>query len=82
MTEGKVSDTERLECDITNAGHIVHTCCVLHNIYEDMHVQCDMQWNDDEVTSLLSQPFCVSNAATVSGKRVRCALAKDLSVRS
>lgn len=69
-----------LECDITNVNAVIRTCCVVHNICDELSDCCDANWLDEACTREqgLPQPSCTSNRTEPSGVAVRNALASYL----
>lgn len=61
------------------ANRIIRAFCVVNNICENMHDQCDEQWCDEAAAGELPQPVCISKKKTTSsGERVRNALANRI----
>lgn len=67
---------KRLECEMENGNSIVRAHCVLHSVCEHMPDQRDTQWSAEAAAGELSEPVCVSNAASSSGGSARRTLVK------
>ncbi|CAN7946620.1 unnamed protein product, partial [Ixodes hexagonus] len=71
---------QNLECDIDNVNGIIRSCCVLHNICEQLNDRCDVSWIEAvrDAERSLPQPVHTSIREEPSGVAVRNALARHL----